>query len=373
MSGVALTRRAPSDESNEELCVRFQAGDRSALELLVKQNSGLVWPVAKRWARACTSLSIEDLIRWGEWGICRAAETFDPVFGCKFSTHAGYWIKAKVVRAAANDGVRMGVGQRAKLLHLATHYLRGVEELVNRGVSPDEAREAMKKRLGVKRTLAQDLDGYYHAKTLSSLDRSFREASDASLSLRTLHDVLSTEEYVSVEELIDRRSLRVRVEEIRRLLDPRELAVLDERLMSDGQTLEEVGLRFGLSRERVRQVEVELIEKLRRWLTRREGGRRVLRPLRPVLSPIVTPRPAPTSEPRRVVVSMRRKASKVKPGLCAVVAKPESVALEVVEVERTCLCGHPRAWHYGLRCAHGCDCRAFVPKTESGELRRVSI
>jgi hypothetical protein len=70
---------------------------------------------------------------------------------------------------------------------------------------------------------------------------------------------------------------------------------------------------------------------------------------------------------------MRRKASKVKPGLCAVVAKPESVALEVVEVERTCLCGHPRAWHYGLRCAHGCDCRAFVPKTESGELRRVSI
>src|SRR5580693_6130697 len=96
-----LERRPPSvlsrhpryaEKSNEQLVELFQAGDRSALSVLVEKNYGIVWMYARRYAARLTSLSVEDLVAEGSLGIVRAAEKFDASRGLKFSTYAFNWI-----------------------------------------------------------------------------------------------------------------------------------------------------------------------------------------------------------------------------------------------------------------------------------------
>jgi RNA polymerase primary sigma factor len=260
--------------SNEELCARLHAGDRLALSALVKQNQGLIWLIAKRYARKCTSLDIEDLVNEGAIGVMHAAETFDVSFGTKFSTHAMQWIRAKVGRAAANDSTRMKLAQRAKLVHLVDKFVRLVEELVGQGMNRNEARAQVKKELGLRRGLAEDLEAFGRAKHLSSLDAPTYDGTDS-----TLHDVLSGDEDVDTEGDLDTDTVMRRVDGVRGTLDAREIAVLDGRLMG-AETLEDIAQKFDLSRERVRQIEELLIKKLRSVLTVEKGGVRVLRKLR---------------------------------------------------------------------------------------------
>jgi RNA polymerase primary sigma factor len=260
---------------NEDLVAAFQVhGDRRALSRLIEQNLGLVWSVAKRYARRCTSLEVEDLVSEGCIGLMRAAETFDTSFGTRFSTHAMSWIRAMVGRASANDSTSMRLPQRTRVVHLVDGFARRVEGLVQEGLSREEAREKTQSEMELPKGVLADLESFGLAKWVQSLDAPRLEDGQGSL-----HDTTSAGE-VDAEGRVDASLLLERVARIRVGLDAREVAILDGRILSDHRTLWDIGMEFGLSRERVRQVEALLIEKLQSILTVGTGEGRRLRRLR---------------------------------------------------------------------------------------------
>jgi RNA polymerase primary sigma factor len=226
----------------------------SAREHLITANSRLVISVAKKYMGR--GVPFLDLIQEGNIGLIRAAKKFDYRRGHKFSTYATWWIRQAVTRAIADQGrtirVPVHMGDQINRLLRVSHQL--TQEL-GRDPSPNELGDA----LGVTSKKVENM--IQVARRPLSLETPTDEEEDS-----VLGDFIEDEESPAPAEAATRNLLREQLEEVLSTLPPREVRILQLRYgLLDGQsyTLEEVGRKMGVTRERVRQIEAQALGRLR--------------------------------------------------------------------------------------------------------------
>jgi len=236
-----------------ELAQRIRQGDRIALEKLTRANLRFVVSVAKQYQNQ--GLSLPDLINEGNLGLIKAAEKFDETRGFKFISYAVWWIRQSIMQAVNEQSriVRLPLNQVTTL----SKYKKAIQEFEQkhqRKPSPEELSEIMEIPVEkVKDTV--NVSG----KNVS-VDAPFGEAEDG-----TLLDVLQNSDSPKVDNSLIRESLATEIERIFATLSDREAEILKDSFGIGRQelTLEEIGIKFGLTRERVRQIREKAIRKLR--------------------------------------------------------------------------------------------------------------
>ena len=238
-----------------QLARRIQRGDAKAREHMIKANLRLVVKIARDYEGY--GLPLLDLINEGNIGLMRAVEKFDPKKGAKLSTYAAWWIKQSIRRALADQSktIRIPVHATDKLLHIRRMATK-LEEELGRAPTDDE--------------IGAELD--IPAKQVRQLlEASIRPASlDAPLGdddSNRIADVIADDRATSPYQDLEDKTNADLVHEVIGILDPREVTILRYRFGLDGggeKTLEEVGEKFGVTRERIRQIQNVALKKLRR-------------------------------------------------------------------------------------------------------------
>lgn len=236
------------------LAKRIRAGDHDALERLTKANLRFVVSVAKQYQNQ--GLSLADLINEGNIGLIKAAKRFDETRGFKFISYAVWWIRQAILQALAEQSriVRLPLN-RVGTLHKIGKVSSSLEQEFGREPSPEEIATHL------------DLSEIEVSDTLKisnshlSLDAPFSTSEDNSLI-----DVLEDEYQPSPDEQLLGDSLRVEIEKALETLTAREAEVINLYFglnQEKALTLEEIGARFNLTRERVRQIKEKAIRRLR--------------------------------------------------------------------------------------------------------------
>jgi len=237
-----------------ELAKKIKNGDQSALEKLTKANLRFVVSVAKQYQNQ--GLSLADLINEGNIGLIKAAKRFDETRGFKFISYAVWWIRQAILQALAEQSriVRLPLN-RVGTLHKIGKISSSLQQEFGREPSPAEiAKELELSTLEVSDTLKI-------SNTHLSLDAPFSTSEDNSLM-----DVLEDELQPAPDEALLDESLRLEIGRALRTLSGREAQVISLYFgltQEKPLTLEEIGARFGLTRERVRQIKEKAIRRLR--------------------------------------------------------------------------------------------------------------
>ncbi len=241
-------------EQEVELAKKIKLGDQSALEKLTKANLRFVVSVAKQYQNQ--GLSLADLINEGNIGLIKAAKRFDETRGFKFISYAVWWIRQAILQALAEQSriVRLPLN-RVGTLHKIGKISSSLEQEYGREPSPDEiAKELSLSAVEVTDTLKI-------SNSHLSLDAPFSVSEDNSLM-----DVLEDEFQPAPDEALLDESLRLEIERALDTLSPREAEVINLYFglsQEKALTLEEIGARFSLTRERVRQIKEKAIRRLR--------------------------------------------------------------------------------------------------------------
>ncbi len=240
-------------EEEVELAQRIRKGDQKALEKLTRANLRFVVSVAKQYQNQ--GLSLPDLINEGNLGLIKAAEKFDETRGFKFISYAVWWIRQSILQALAEQSriVRLPLNQVGSLNKINKAFSR-FEQENERRPSPEELAESL------------DLPAEKVADTLRvsgrhiSVDAPFVEGEDNSLL-----DVLVNDDSPVADRTLINESLSTEVERALSTLTDRERDIIKLffGINTQEMTLEEIGERFGLTRERVRQIKEKAIRRLR--------------------------------------------------------------------------------------------------------------
>ena len=242
---------APVEEIN--LARRAKAGDAVARRKLIVANLRLVVSIAKKYLYY--GLPLLDLIEEGNLGLMKAVDRFDPERGCKFSTYATWWIRQAVTRSLSNHGrtVRIPV----YITDNVARYKKIAEELyIRTGRQPEL--EEVAKELGVRIEEAKRLQEFVDV--VSPIEKI--QTSDTTLS-RGIPEGIEPRRFDTTIQQIE---LDQQMEELMGQLTEREANIIRYRYgLTDGQvhTLEETGKHFGLTRERIRQIEKDVMKRLR--------------------------------------------------------------------------------------------------------------
>ncbi len=248
-------------EEETALARRVLKGDEAARQKMIQSNLRLVVRIAKDYDNF--GLSLMDLISEGNFGLIKAVERFDPDKGGKLSTYASWWIKQAIKRALASNGktIRLPVHMVDRIAQMRRIIARLTAE-IGREPHNEEIAQAME----------IPLSKVVHMKSIAnraaSLDQPVGEEGDA-----TLGDLVKDESERTPFETLRGKSDNDEVAEMLAALDPREAEILTHRFGLNGEsplTLEEVGERFKLTRERVRQLQQSALMQLRRIMTERQ-------------------------------------------------------------------------------------------------------
>jgi RNA polymerase primary sigma factor len=244
-----------------ELAARIKKGDKKAREQMIKANLRLVVKIARDYEGI--GLPLLDLISEGNIGLMKAVERFDPAKGGKLSTYGSWWIKQSIKRALANQSktIRLPVHLVDKISKMRRTAMRLQEEL-GREPSDDELGE----ELGITASRVSQMR--MAAIRPASLDAPIGDE-DSNNFAEVVQDESADTPYEQLEEKTVTRMLQ----EMVKTLDPREATILRARFGLDGgpqRTLEEVGQKFGVTRERVRQIQNIALKKLRKMIEKME-------------------------------------------------------------------------------------------------------
>jgi RNA polymerase sigma-32 factor len=253
-------------EEEHALAVRaHEHGDAEAAQKLVLSNLRLVVKIAMEYRRVWTNLL--DLIQEGNVGLLQAVQRFDPHRGVKLSSYAAYWIRAYLLKYLIDNIrlVRVGSSRAERKLFFQLNRVR--RELEQEGQEPTP--KLIAERIGVREPEVVDIQRRLAQGDLSMDAPARRDEPDAS----TFGEQLSAEDQPVDEIVADRtmtETFHAQIDAFRPQLDEREAMILDERILSeDPKTLQDVGEHFGLTRERVRQIEKRLVGRLREFLKER--------------------------------------------------------------------------------------------------------
>ena len=262
-----------------DLAARIKKGDREARVLMIKANLRLVVKIALDYANF--GLPLLDLVSEGNIGLMKAVERFDPAKGGKLSTYGAWWIKQSIKRALANQ---------SKTIRLPVHLVDKISKM--RRVSLQ-----MSEELGREPTddeLAEEI-GLSRGKVSQLKTASIRPASlDAPISdddSTEFGEIVGDEDAQTPFELLRDKNLRNEVSNLLEVLDDRERKIIFQRFGLDGgkpKTLEAVGKKFGVTRERIRQLQNIALAKLRRALSKRETATQEQAPKTPTASTTTT-------------------------------------------------------------------------------------
>ena len=244
------------------LARRIKRGDKQAREHMIKANLRLVVKIARDYDGL--GLPLLDLINEGNIGLMKGVERFDPKKGAKLSTYASWWIKQNIKRALANQSktIRLPVHVVDKVAHLRRAE-RKLRETLDRDPTDEELAEEL--QMNPRRV------------------QQYREASRAPVSLdaaighddesNRIADVVADPNAAAPFDQVVRATDTELVREVLSTLSEREISILSTRYgLKDGtpRTLEEIGAQFGLTRERIRQIQEEALKKLRTRMEKRD-------------------------------------------------------------------------------------------------------
>jgi RNA polymerase sigma-32 factor len=250
-------------EEEYELAHRVKGGDSDAAFRLVSSHLRLVVKIAmgfqRRWMQ-----NVLDLIQEGNVGLMRATHKFDPEKGIKFSYYAAFWVRAYILKFIMDNWRLVKIGTTQSQRKLFYNLNKERQRLIAQGFEPDMP--ALAARLNVNEAQVEEMSQRLESFDVS-LDAPLNEEAGGATRLDMLpstsqetEDVLADEELAAV--------LRKHVHTLTRQLSKKELDILNNRLLSDDPvTLREIGAKYNITRERVRQIETRLLQKLKTHLT----------------------------------------------------------------------------------------------------------
>jgi len=249
----------PQQES--ELAAKIKKGDAKAREQMINANLRLVVTIAHDYANL--GLPLLDLISEGNIGLTKAVERFDPAKGAKLSTYAMWWIKQSIKRALANQG---------KTIRLPVHLVDKIAKVrrVSLQMSDELGREPTEDELGDELGIASEKVARLKILGIrpASLDAPLVDDESAEFGA-----LVGDEDAQTPFELLRDKNLRGEVDGLIAVLDDREKKIISQRFGLDGgqpKTLEDVSKDFGVTRERIRQLQNIALAKLRRALSKKE-------------------------------------------------------------------------------------------------------
>lgn len=243
------------------LAAKIKKGNKAAKAEMIRANLRLVVKIARDYANL--GLPLLDLISEGNIGLVKAVERFDPAKGGKLSTYGSWWIKQSIKRALANQG---------KTIRLPVHLVDKIAKIrrVGAGLSDELGREATDEEI------AEEV-GMNAAKVTKLKQASIRPSSlDAPVGdddSAEFGDLVGDEMAIDPFESLRDKNLQEEVGDLLEQLDDRERKIINARFGLDGSepiTLEDVGAKFGVTRERIRQLQNIALSKMRRALNKRE-------------------------------------------------------------------------------------------------------
>lgn len=245
-----------------ELAAKIKKGDKKAREQMIKANLRLVVKIAHDYDGL--GLPLLDLINEGNIGLMKAVERFDPAKGGKLSTYGAWWIKQSIKRALANQ---------SKTIRLPVHLVDKISKMRRVGMKLHEVlgREPTDEELAAEMGMTASRVSQLRTAAIrpASLDAPIGDEDSNSFS-----EVVEDENADTPYEKLEDKTVAAMLTELIRRLDPREATILEFRFGLDGgteRTLEEVGAKFGVTRERVRQIQNIALAKLRRMIEKLEA------------------------------------------------------------------------------------------------------
>jgi RNA polymerase primary sigma factor len=246
-------------QEERDLAKRIVEGDSEARNLLARANLRLVVSIAKKYVGRSPDLTLLDLIQEGNLGLFKAVDKFDFTKGFKFSTYATWWIRQAITRALADQ---------SRTIRIPVHMVETIAKYkqVARRLSQDLGRDPLAEEIALE--MGVDVDKIYQIEKIDQDTVSLESpvGDDDGDGKSTLGDFIKDDKILSPDQEVARRILADQLREILDELSPKEREILKLRHgLEDGiyHTLEEVGKKFGVTRERIRQIEAKALERIR--------------------------------------------------------------------------------------------------------------
>ncbi len=244
-------------QQEKDVAKRLERGDHSARTQLIQANLRLVVSIAKKYIGRSPNLTLLDLIQEGNIGLSRAVDKFDYKKGYKFSTYATWWIRQAITRALADQ---------SRTIRIPVHMVETISKYthVRRRLMQDLGREPLVEEISTEMGMPIDKVHYIIkiAQETISLEAPISDSDDEA----TLGEFVADEKSLTPAKMTAHRLLQDQLQEILNDLAGREQKILAMRFgLEDGvmHTLEEVGNEFGVTRERIRQIEAKALDKIR--------------------------------------------------------------------------------------------------------------